>query len=76
MDFREATDLLSNACITLQDIADAAGVSPNAIRRARLGGGSEHARKPPADWEYVLAQLARNRANALLKIAKRLESAR
>ena len=37
MDFKAATDRAIRSCITLADIADAAGVSHNAIRRARAG---------------------------------------
>lgn len=70
MDFKTATDRLTRT-VTLADIAKAAGVSANAIRRARLE--TAEARKPPAGWQAVVAQLARARARELDALARQLE---
>jgi len=74
MDFREATDRVTSACITLADIAAAAGVSDNAIRRARLNPRSgDSYRSPPEGWQAAIARLARQRAKELEALARRLE---
>lgn len=73
-DFKNATDQATGACITLADVASAAGVSDNAIRRARLDPASgDSYRSPPAGWEAALAKLARERAAELVKLAEELE---
>ena len=73
MDFKTATDKATGACITLQDIAGAAGVSHNAIRRARLKKNGDSYRGPPDRWESAIARLARERAAELVKLAEELE---
>ena len=74
MDFRKATDRATSACITLAGIAAAAGVSDNAIRRARLDPRSgDSYRRPPDGWESAIAKLARERAAELVRLAEELE---
>lgn len=73
MDFRAATDRATGACITLADIATVAGVSDNAIRRARLTPGTDSYRSPPEDWEKAITKLARERAQKLEQLAEELE---
>ena len=73
MDFKTATDRAIGACITLQDIADAASVSHNSIRRARLKPNGNSYRTPPDAWESAIAKLARERAAELVKLAEKLE---
>ena len=73
MDFKAASDQATAACITLQDIATAAGVSHNAIRRARLKKNGDSFRSPPTNWQSAIAKLARERAAELVKLAEELE---
>lgn len=73
MDFIEATDRAIQTCITLAEIAKAAGVSHHGIRRARLKPGTSSYRSPPAGWEGKLAKLARKRARELERLAEELE---
>lgn len=72
MDFKTATDRLSAAKITADDIAEAFGVVRNTIARARLDPSSPAYRSPPENWHPVLAHLARERAKDLLFLADRL----
>ena len=73
MDFKTATDRLSAARITADDIAEAFGVVRNTIARARLDPSSPAYRSPPENWEPVLAQLARERMRQLAEFAEELE---
>lgn len=74
MEFKEASDRATGTCITLADIAAGAGVSDNAIRRARLDPRSgDSYRRPPDGWESAIAKLARERAAELVRLAEALE---
>lgn len=72
MDFKTATDRLSEAKITADDIAEAFGVVRNTIARARLDPSSPAYRSPPENWQPVLARLARERSKQLSEIADQL----
>jgi hypothetical protein len=61
MDFKTATDRLSAAKITADDIAEACGVVRNSIARARLDPSSPAYRSPPPNWKPALAQLTGER---------------
>ncbi len=74
MDFKTATDRLSAAKITADDIAEACGVVRNTIARARLDPSSPAYRSPPTAWEPVLARLVRARVDALTTLAAELEN--
>lgn len=74
MDFKTATDRLSAAKITADDIAEAFGVVRNTIARARLDSSSPAYRSPPENWQPVLARLARERSEQLRSLAERLET--
>ena len=74
MDFKTATDRATGASITLEAVADAAGASHNAIRRARLKKNGDSYRNPPKGWEGALASLARKRAGDLVALAEELET--
>ena len=74
MDFKRATDRATGARITLEDVANASGASPNAIRRARLEKGGDSYRSPPKGWEPALASLIRERVGALLALVEELEA--
>ena len=76
MKFQEASDRAIGACITLADIAEAAGTAPQTLRRARIDPGSSNYRRPPDGWERAIARLARERAAELRKLAEQLEVAR
>ncbi len=74
MDFKTATDRLSAAKITADDIAEAFGVVRNTIARARLDPSSPAYRSPPPNWQSVLARLARERSRELSTFADALEN--
>jgi hypothetical protein len=72
VDFKAATDILTSAPpMTLARIADVFGKDTHTITRARMEG--ENSRRPPAEWEPVLAQLARDYAAALRSYAIELD---
>lgn len=73
MDFKTATDRLSAAKITADDIAEACGVVRNSIARARLDPSSPAYRSPPAGWRPVLARLAQARIADLSRFAEEIE---
>lgn len=75
MDFKTATDRLSAAKITADDIAAAFGVVRNTISRARLDPSSPAYRSPPENWQPVLARLARERIRELENFATEMERA-
>jgi hypothetical protein len=72
VDFKTATDILSRR-VTADEIAAAAGVSISSVARARLDPASSAYRSPPANWETVLAQLARERSEEFGELAEALE---
>jgi hypothetical protein len=74
VDFKTATDRLSAAKITADDIAEAFGVVRNTIARARLDPSSPAYRSPPDLWQPVLARLARERIRELTALAEEIES--
>lgn len=72
MNFKAATSILmSTPSMTLADVAEAFGKDTHTITRARMEG--ENARRPPANWEPVLARMALEHAAALRKYIKELE---
>jgi hypothetical protein len=71
MDFKAASAELKR-CTTDQEIADAAGVSLQLIRQAKLPPDNPSRRDPPANWRKVLSDLARTRAADLQKLARTL----
>lgn len=71
MDFKTATDRVAG-CISHAEIAEAAGVSVQTIRQARLDPSAPGHRPPPAGWREVLARLARMRSEELGRFAKQL----
>jgi len=72
VDFKTATDRVSG-CISHAEIAEAAGVSIQSIRQARLDPGTASYRSPPPGWQVILARLARNRGSELNEFADELE---
>lgn len=73
MDFKTATDRLTAAKITADDIAEACGVVRNSVARARLDPTSSAYRSPPPNWQPALAQLARERIAELSAVIERLD---
>lgn len=71
MDFKTATDLVAG-CISHAEIAEAAGVSVQTIRQARLDPSAPGHRPPPTNWQPVLARLARERSRSLASFAEEL----
>ena len=49
------------------------GRVPQTIRRARLDPETRGYRPPPTGWEKAIANLARERAGELVKLAEELE---
>jgi hypothetical protein len=72
MDFKTATDRVGG-CITHAEIAEAAGVSIQTIRQARMDPNSTSYRNPPTGWQAVLARLARARSKELQAFADFIE---
>ncbi|HEY0019316.1 MAG TPA: hypothetical protein VGC13_23650 [Longimicrobium sp.] len=71
INFKEATDVLTFApTMTLAKVAEAFGKDTHTIMRARMEG--PNARTPPRDWQPVVAQLAREQADALVEYARDL----
>ena len=68
MGFTEATDILVGN-VNHQRIADAAGVSVQSVRQARLDSRNPNHRSPPNGWEAVLARLALTRCKELKALA-------
>lgn len=75
MDFKTATDRLTAAKITADDIAEACGVVRNSVARARLDPSSSAYRSPPPNWKPALARLAETRARELNALAEELGKA-
>ena len=74
MDFKTATDRLTAAKITADDIAEACGVVRNSVARARLDPSSSAYRSPPPNWRPALAQLARERIEELKAVVQEVET--
>lgn len=72
MDFKTATDRVSG-CISHAEIAEAAGVSIQSIRQARMDPSSASYRSPPVDWQQVLIALMRARSAELSRLADEME---
>jgi hypothetical protein len=72
MDFKRATDRLT-VCVSHVDIAEAAGVSVQLIRQARVDPTSDSYRNPPNGWQRIVARLARQRAKELIALADDVE---
>ena len=73
MDFKEATDRITELCPTLDDVAATLNRDPSSIRKARLARASTGYRSPPPEWQPGIAKLARERAAGLVKLAEELE---
>ena len=71
MEFVEAMERLKRA-VTDDEVAAAAGVSTNTIRRTRADRATRNYRPPPTGWELVLARLAEDRAREFVKLAQEL----
>jgi len=74
MNFKTATDRITAAKITADDIAEACGVVRNSVARARLNPSSTAYRSPPANWQSALLRLARDRIKELGALVRELES--
>lgn len=73
MEFKTATDRVAG-CISHTEIAEAAGVSVQTIRQARLDPSAPGHRPPPRGWQELLARLARERSADLTRFADELIS--
>ena len=68
INFRKATDELL-VPISHLELAKALGKSVPAIRQARLDQGAKAFRNPPAGWEPIVARMALQHGNRLLRLA-------
>lgn len=75
MDFKSATDRLAGV-VTHSEIAEAAGVSVQTIRQARLDPAHPNYRPPPANWREVLVRLTKGRTAELDTFVATLEKSR
>lgn len=73
MTFKDATDRLFTLGINAADLAERIGVRPNTVRVARLEPDTASYRRPPDGWRAAAAALARERGEALLRLADDLE---
>jgi len=73
MTFLEATQELMARAVSLDDIANEAGVELLAIRRARLDPSNASYENPPLNWQQAMARLARKRASSLEALADQME---
>jgi hypothetical protein len=71
MEFREAVAVLGQT-VTTAEIADAAGVSVDSVRQARLRPGGSGYRPPPQGWRDVVIRLAEERIRRLEQLVKEL----
>lgn len=71
MDFKTATDRVAG-CISHAEIAEAAGVSVQTIRQARLDPSAPGHRPPPVGWQAVLVRLAREHSAQMSQLADEL----
>lgn len=74
MDFKTATDRVAG-CISHAEIAEAAGVSVQTIRQARLDPSAPGHRPPPANWGAVLSAILRRRSLELIALADEIDRA-
>ena len=72
MDFKTATDRVAG-CISHAEIAEAAGVSVQTIRQARLDPSAPGHRPPPQGWTLVLRKLINRRITELAHVAQELD---
>jgi hypothetical protein len=73
MNFRKATDALLES-VTLEDLADAMGVSVQALRQARAAEGTASHRSPPPQWQAAVRKLALRAAARNSRLATQLEN--
>jgi hypothetical protein len=72
MDFNDAVDVLVGPPI-ITTIADAAGVEPDTVSRARMRAGNR--RGPPKNWKAIVGRMARERIGELTELLNRLTDA-
>ena len=68
--FRDATDTAIHS-ITLEQVGEALNITW--IRQCRLEPEASSYRRPPSGWKVAVAQLARERARELERLAAELE---
>ena len=74
MEFKEATDRLIDAGVSIADLAREMKVSEQALRQARLSPAAKGYRKPPDGWKAAVIKLTSERARMLFQIGNRLAS--
>jgi hypothetical protein len=69
VDWVEATNRLLACGVTLNDIAQQAGLKHDTVRRTRLDPASKSYRRPPENWRVILAAVAKRRSLQLTDCA-------
>lgn len=72
MEFNDAVDVLTGPPVIIS-IAEAAGVAPGTVSRARMVAGDR--RSPPKGWRLIVRRFALERAAALSALAAELADA-
>lgn len=72
MNFKKATDELL-ASVTLADLAEALGVSVQAVRQARAAEATTAHRAPPEGWEKAVRRLAVRQGARFRRLARSCE---
>lgn len=73
MNFRKATDALLES-VTLEDLANALGVSVQSVRQARVAEESTAHRSPPIGWEKAAIRLSEEHMRRHRKLVERLSN--
>jgi hypothetical protein len=71
MNFKQATDALLES-VTLEDLAEAMGVSVQAIRQARAVETSAAFRSPPPKWEIQVKRLAERQSRRFDRLVREM----
>lgn len=72
MEFNEAVDVLAGPPV-ISSIAEAAGVAPGTVSRARMVAGDR--RSPPKGWQRIVRTMAEERIAELTRLVARLADA-
>ena len=75
MNFRKATNALLESA-TLEDLAEAIGVSVQAVRQARTDDMSTAHRSPPSGWEKAVHDIAVRQMQHFASLARQMKRAR
>jgi hypothetical protein len=75
MNFKQATDALL-VSVTLEDLAEAMGVSVQSLRQARTSENSTAHRSAPNGWEAAVVRVAERKISHYRRLIERLSNER